>query len=249
MLIPTSSPKCVSTSEPSRFESQYRAYAAQKASWAASIAGDWAAWMMQTKGYPMMKRALDLVVSSVALLVLMPLMLLLAAAIKLSDGGPVFFMQKRVGRGGRIFAFPKFRSMVVDAEKIKAQLAARNQHGNSITFKMKDDPRITPVGRWMRRLSLDELPQLWCVSTGDMSLVGPRPPLPSETARYSLEDRRRLEVKPGLTCIWQVSGRGDTPFHIQVQQDIDYIERQSLAVDLRLLALTVPAVLKGRGAY
>jgi len=118
-----------------------------------------------------------------------------------------------------------------------------------VTFKMKTDPRITPVGRFIRRFSIDELPQLWCVLRGDMTLVGPRPPIPSEVARYGLKDRYRLSVKPGLTCIWQVSGRSEIPFEQQVELDIEYIQRQSIAADVKLLARTVPAVVRGRGAY
>jgi lipopolysaccharide/colanic/teichoic acid biosynthesis glycosyltransferase len=234
-----------------RFTQVCRVYGTRRPAGATGflILTDWFAWLIQTKTYPIMKRAMDILASSLLLLAAMPVIAFLAAAIKLCDGGPILFFQYRVGRRGRVFRFPKFRSMVVNAEKIKAELAERNQHGESITFKLKTDPRITPVGRWMRRLSLDELPQLWCVLAGDMALVGPRPPLPDECSRYTLEDRRRLDVTPGLTCIWQVSGRGDVPFHIQVKQDIDYIERQSLREDIRLLLLTVPAVLKGRGAY
>ena len=125
----------------------------------------------------------------------------------------------------------------------------QSDHEDSITFKMKRDPRITWIGRIIRKLSIDELPQLWCVLRGDMSLVGPRPPLPSEVEQYSLSDRRRLEVIPGLTCIWQVSGRGDIPFAEQVELDAQYIESQSLWLDILLLLKTVPAVLLGRGAY
>ena len=140
--------------------------------------------------------------------------------------------------------------MVADAEARKAALAAANSHGaDGVTFKMKGDPRITRIGRLIRKLSIDELPQLWLVLTGDMSLVGPRPPVPSEVARYTLEDRRRLEVTPGLTCIWQVSGRSEIPFERQVGLDVEYIESRSFLMDLRLLARTVPAVLAGRGAF
>jgi lipopolysaccharide/colanic/teichoic acid biosynthesis glycosyltransferase len=139
--------------------------------------------------------------------------------------------------------------MVVGAERLKAELLAQNSHGDCVTFKMKRDPRVTWIGRIIRKLSIDELPQLWCVFKGEMSLVGPRPPVPGEVARYSLADRRRLDVVPGLTCIWQVSGRGDIPFPEQVKLDVDYIESQNLWLDLKLLLQTVPAVLLGRGAY
>lgn len=195
------------------------------------------------------KRAFDLIAVVPALLLLSPLFLFMALAIKLEDGGPVLYWQKRVGLNGRVFAFPKFRSMRTDSDVVRQQLEHQNQHGNSLTFKMKNDPRITRVGKLLRRTSMDELPQLLCVLQGDMSLVGPRPPMVSEVERYSLADRRRLSVTPGLTCIWQVSGRSDIPFPKQAAMDVDYIRERSIALDLRLLFATVPAVLFGRGAY
>lgn len=195
------------------------------------------------------KRAFDLIVVVPALLLLTPLFLLVALAIKLEDGGPVLYWQKRVGRNGRIFAFPKFRSMRTDSDVVRQQIEHLNQHGNSLTFKMKNDPRITRVGKLLRRTSMDELPQLLCVLQGNMTLVGPRPPMVSEVERYTLADRRRLSVTPGLTCIWQVSGRSDIPFPKQAAMDVDYIRDRSIALDLRLLLATVPAVLFGRGAY
>jgi lipopolysaccharide/colanic/teichoic acid biosynthesis glycosyltransferase len=196
------------------------------------------------------KRALDLLVVVPALLLLSPLFAAVALAIRCHDGGPALFWQRRVGRDGVPFAFPKFRSMRVDAEAVRLALAATNQHGaNGVTFKMKRDPRITPVGRFIRRTSIDELPQLWCVLRGTMSLVGPRPPLVGEVARYTLDDRQRLAVTPGLTCIWQVNGRSEVPFAQQVQMDLDYIRRPSFWADIRLLLKTLPAVIRGRGAY
>lgn len=195
------------------------------------------------------KRAIDLMAVAPALLLLSPLFLLMALAIKLEDGGPVLYWQKRVGLNGRVFAFPKFRSMRTDSDVVRQQIEHQNQHGNSLTFKMKNDPRITRVGKLLRRTSMDELPQLLCVLQGDMTLVGPRPPMVSEVARYTLADRRRLSVTPGLTCIWQVSGRSDIPFPKQAAMDVDYIRERSIALDLRLLLATVPAVLFGRGAY
>ncbi|MFN8091858.1 MAG: sugar transferase [Vicinamibacteria bacterium] len=208
------------------------------------------AWRSVVGGAEAVKRALDLVVAAELLVLLTPLFLAVAVAIKLTDGGPVLFWQTRVGRHGRSLRFPKFRSMRVDAEAVKAQLAAANQHGASgVTFKMKRDPRITSIGRLIRKLSIDELPQLWLVLAGDMSLVGPRPPVPSEVERYTVADRRRLDVKPGLTCTWQVSGRSDIPFDRQVELDVEYIQSRSVLVDIGLLARTVPAVLLGRGAY
>lgn len=205
-------------------------------------------WWLRVPGFRLIKRALDILVSATALLLLTPLFVVLAALIK-KDGGPALYWQSRVGLNGRAFPFPKFRSMVVNADALKDELLTQNDHQDSITFKMKEDPRVTPVGRVMRRLSMDELPQFWCVLKGDMSLVGPRPPVPREVALYTLEERQRLSVRPGLTCIWQVEGRGDIPFPQQVKLDRDYIFRQSLSLDLSLLFRTVPAVLAGKGAY
>jgi lipopolysaccharide/colanic/teichoic acid biosynthesis glycosyltransferase len=207
-------------------------------------------WWWFSRRTPFFKRGLDLLLVLPALLLLAPLLALVALAIKLHDRGPVLFWQRRVGRHGAEFAFPKFRSMVVDAEARRVALAATNQHGQQgVTFKMKRDPRITPVGRLIRRTSIDELPQLWCVLKGEMSLVGPRPPLVGEVARYTLADRERLAVTPGLTCIWQVNGRSEVPFPQQVQMDLHYIREPSLWADIKLLARTLPAVIRGRGAY
>jgi len=289
------------------------------------------AWFLVVGGAKAIKRTLDIAASLVLLVVLLPLFLIVALLIKLTDGGPVLFWQSRVGRWGREFPFPKFRSMVTNAEEIKKRMLAllqhlraelaqmaeqrpdlspatraglrrfcqespaqaakligtlepavreaiealgkdvltrmvdempdldaksrqilaamKNDHANSITFKMKNDPRTTWIGKLIRRLSIDELPQLWCVLKGDMSLVGPRPPVPGEVAEYTLADRRRLDVTPGLTCIWQVSGRGNIPFPRQVELDVQYIESQSIWMDIKLLLKTVPAVLLGKGAF
>jgi lipopolysaccharide/colanic/teichoic acid biosynthesis glycosyltransferase len=206
-------------------------------------------WRIAVGSGELLKRGLDIVTAALALAALSPLFLLVAAVIKWQDKGPILFWQIRVGRWGRPFFCPKFRSMCIDAEAKKTALLAQNDHGNGITFKMKKDPRITGVGRILRKLSIDELPQLWCVLIGEMSLVGPRPPVPREVALYSLAERRRLEVKPGLTCIWQVSGRGDLAFDKQVDLDVQYIHERCLRMDLSLIARTVPAVLSGRGAY
>jgi lipopolysaccharide/colanic/teichoic acid biosynthesis glycosyltransferase len=207
------------------------------------------AWQMHTSGTGTLKRFVDVVGSASLLVALSPLFAVVALLIKLTDRGPILFWQKRVGRWGREFDFPKFRSMVVNAEQLKDALLAKSDLKDSVTFKMKRDPRVTWVGRFIRRLSIDELPQLWCVLVGDMSLVGPRPPVPREVARYTLEERRRLDVTPGLTCLWQVSGRSNLPFPQQVQLDVQYIEEQSFWLDVRLLFRTVPAVLGGKGAY
>jgi lipopolysaccharide/colanic/teichoic acid biosynthesis glycosyltransferase len=206
-------------------------------------------WVTSSRGYQVTKRMMDIIGAAVLILLSSPIFFLVALAIKLSDGGSVLFWQHRIGISGKTFSFPKFRSMVPDAERVIVSIADHNHHGNSITFKMKRDPRVTWVGRIIRRFSIDELPQLWCVLKGDMTLVGPRPALPREVRKYGLAQRRRLDVKPGLTCIWQVRGRADLPFTRQLELDIQYIENQNLKLDVKLLLMTVPAVLSGRGAY
>ena len=207
------------------------------------------AWNVLVKLTYVCKRLTDIVGASVALLLLSPLCLVVIAAIKLESPGPVFFSQQRVGRWGTFFKMYKFRSMYVDAEARKAELLKTNEMAGGVIFKMKSDPRITRVGTFIRKYSIDELPQLLNVLCGDMSLVGPRPPLPSEVNEYSIEDRRRLEVVPGITCIWQVSGRSEIPFDQQVQLDVEYIESQSFFQDIKILLKTIPAVLMGKGAY
>ncbi|MBA4136091.1 MAG: glycosyl transferase [Opitutus sp.] len=206
-------------------------------------------WRLYCESPSLTKRAMDVAVSGAALLGLAPLFLLIALLIKLEDGGPVFFMQTRVGKHGRKFRMFKFRSMCLNAEQKLRELAAQNQHATGVTFKIKRDPRITRVGRWLRKLSFDELPQFYNVLRGEMSVVGPRPPVPGEVAKYTQADRRRLAVKPGITCIWQVSGRAEIDFPGQVRLDVNYIERQCLAEDVRILFKTVPAVISGKGAY
>lgn len=206
-------------------------------------------WVGVIRGTYLIKRLIDIAASAFGLILLAPLFLAVAIAIRLESPGPVMFTQLRVGRWGRLFRMYKFRSMYIDAEKRKKILAAENEMAGGVLFKMKHDPRITRAGRLIRKASIDELPQLWNVLIGDMSLVGPRPPLPSEVDQYSLADRRRLEVIPGITCIWQVSGRSDIPFAEQVELDVQYIESQSVLNDFKILLFTVPAVLLGRGAY
>jgi exopolysaccharide biosynthesis polyprenyl glycosylphosphotransferase len=195
-----------------------------------------------------LKRSVDVLFSLMVLVMLSPLFLLIAILIKLEDGGPVWFVQTRVGQFGREFKMFKFRSMCLDAEQRLKDLLRQNQHSEGITFKIKDDPRITRVGRWLRKFSMDELPQFYNVLIGDMSLVGPRPPVPREVAKYRPADRRRLATKPGITCIWQISGRSEIDFSNQVQLDVRYIETQSFWIDVTILARTVPAVLSGKGA-
>ena len=207
------------------------------------------AWLLIIGGAKGLKRLIDIVVSLAMLILLSPLFLVVAVLIKLTDGGPAIYWQTRVGKWGREFRFPKFRSMVAGADRMKDALLEQNEQADGVTFKMKRDPRVTWIGRFIRKFSIDELPQLWCVLKGDMTLVGPRPPVPREVAEYSLADRRRLDVRPGLTCLWQVSGRSEIPFSRQVELDVSYIESQSLWLDLKILLRTVPAVLLGRGAY
>ncbi len=203
------------------------------------------------------KRCIDIAAAGMLLLVLSPVMIGTALLVR-RDGGPVFFKQKRVGLRGTEFAMLKFRSMSVDAEAKLKDLLDQNEKNDGITFKMKNDPRITPIGRFIRKSSIDELPQMINVLRGEMSLVGPRPPLPREVALYSPEDRRRLLAMPGITCLWQigeregrlleVSNRNSIEFPEQVSLDVRYIESQSFWKDLLILVKTIPAVLMGKGA-
>lgn len=196
------------------------------------------------------KRSLDIVSTSAGILPLLPLLLFVAIAIKLTSKGPIFYWQKRVGWDCKEFDFPKFRSMRTDSNEVREKLLKMNQHGAAgVTFKMKNDPRVTSVGRFIRKFSIDELPQLWCVLIGEMSLVGPRPPLPVEVEKYTKEQKMRLMAIPGLTGIWQVSGRSEIPFEEQFAMDINYIMNYSMMLDIRILIKTIPAVLKSKGAY
>jgi exopolysaccharide biosynthesis polyprenyl glycosylphosphotransferase len=194
------------------------------------------------------KRAFDVVTSTVALLVFSPVLLATAVAIKLESRGPVFFRQVRVGKNGRPFKMYKFRSMRADAEARLESLRARNEASGPV-FKMKDDPRVTRVGRFIRRASIDELPQFLNVLTGEMSVVGPRPPVPAEVRQYQRWQRRRLSVKPGITCTWQVSGRSNISFDQWMELDLEYIDTWSLWQDIQICARTIPAVLTSRGAH
>lgn len=195
------------------------------------------------------KRIIDIVLSAVALIVSSPIMLGVAIAIKLDDGGPVLFKQTRVGIHGKPFTMYKFRSMVTNAEEIKAKLAAESGQTNRFIFKLKDDPRITKVGKFIRKTSLDEFPQFFNVFKGDMSLVGPRPALPDEVARYGSLYSTRLLVKPGITGPWQVSGRSDLSQEQSEFLDVSYIENWSITGDLAILAKTVMVVFRGTGSY
>jgi exopolysaccharide biosynthesis polyprenyl glycosylphosphotransferase len=194
-----------------------------------------------------MKRLFDIVASALALWVLLPLFLVVMVLIKLTSRGPIFFRQVRVGLHGRTFNMLKFRSMAANAEALKSTLAAANEQSGPV-FKMRFDPRVTRVGRFIRRYSIDELPQLINVLRGDMSVVGPRPPVPDEVAKYEAWQRRRLSVRPGLTCIWQVSGRNQISFEDWMVLDMQYIDHWSLAQDFSLIFRTIPVVITGRGA-
>ncbi len=199
--------------------------------------------------YDRMKRLSDFVIASILLVMVSPLFLLVAILVKLTDFGPVFFVQTRIGKNGVPFSCLKFRSMRVNADCLKAKMMSESHHKDGRTFKMVKDPRITRFGRFIRKFSIDEMPQLWNVVRGDMSLVGPRPSCPQEVAIYESQDWLRLNVKPGLTCIWQVQGRGDIPFDQQVLMDLEYVENKTLMLDFKLLLMTVPAVVFAKGAY
>ncbi|MGH9471723.1 MAG: sugar transferase [Terriglobales bacterium] len=193
------------------------------------------------------KRALDVTVAGLGLLALLPLFALLALVVRCSSEGPIFYRWEVVGQGGAPFRGYKFRTMFKNADALKAQLWARNEMMGPV-FKMANDPRITPAGRWMRRLSLDELPQLWSVFTGRMSLVGPRPPLQSEYEHFSPQQRAKLQVRPGLTCLWQVRGRNRIrDLDEWVRLDLEYIRNWSLRLDFRILLATIPIVILGQG--
>ena len=195
------------------------------------------------------KRLFDMMVSAMLLMLLSPILLIAALLVKCDSKGPVFFSQNRVGKDKNMFKMWKFRSMYIDAEERKAELMKQNEMDGGVLFKMKNDPRITSIGHFIRKFSIDELPQLWNVLIGDMSLVGPQPPLPNEVKQYTTKQSRRLEVTPGITCIWQVSGRSNIPFPQQVELDIIYIENQSFTSDIIILLRTIPAVLQAKGSY
>lgn len=200
------------------------------------------------RGYRALKRVMDIGGSLGGLLLLLPLFPFIVLLIKLETPGPLFFRQVRVGRNGRLFPCYKFRSMAVNAEQMKEELRHLNE-ATGAAFKIKDDPRITGVGRFLRRSSLDEFPQLWNVLRGDMTIVGPRPQVPSEVAAYSPAHALRLLVKPGLTCLWQVSGRSHLDFEEWMELDRQYVRQSGTRLDLHILARTLPAVIQRKGAY
>ncbi len=195
----------------------------------------------------LLKRVLDLALSSALLALLSPLLLAVAIAIKITSPGPVLFAQERVGMNRRRFMMYKFRSMYIDAEQRRAEVAHLNEMDGPV-FKIRNDPRVTPLGRWLRATSIDELPQLFNVLRGQISLVGPRPPIMDEVERYEWLYRKRLSIKPGVTCFWQISGRNDLSFRQWMELDRSYVDNWSLWLDLKILFLTVPAVLFRKGA-
>jgi exopolysaccharide biosynthesis polyprenyl glycosylphosphotransferase len=194
-----------------------------------------------------LKRLFDLVVSASALILLTPLIAITAALIKLTSPGPVIFRQARCGLNGRRFTLYKFRSMVANAHELRTQLEHLSER--KVAFKLSRDPRVTPIGRWLRKFSIDELPQLYNVLRGEMSIVGPRPPLPEEVDQYQRWQRRRLRMRPGLTCLWAVAGRDRIDFNAWMRMDISYIENWSLKLDWSIILRTIPHVLAGRGAH
>ena len=205
-------------------------------------------WHLTIRSSVCFKRLMDILLSVIAVILGSPVFLITALLVKVTSPGPIIFSQVRVGRYGRHFKFYKFRSMYIDAEARKAELMNHNESGDGVIFKMKHDPRITPVGRFIRKFSIDELPQLFNVLLGDMSLVGPRPPLPSEVRTYTLEERKRLNITPGITCLWQVSGRSELPFSKQIALDKEYIASRGVWKDFLILLKTIPAILTGKGA-
>ncbi len=190
------------------------------------------------KFYEICKRGIDIIGAGSGLLLLSPVIAIVSCAVKFTSKGPIFFSQKRVGKNGQLFDMYKFRSMVVNAEELKEKLANQNEMSGPM-FKMKDDPRVTKVGKFIRKTSLDELPQLWNVLKGDMSLVGPRPSLPKEVKQFEKWMYKRLTVKPGLTCYWQVSGRNNIDFEDWMKLDISYVEDRNLWIDIKLIFKTV----------
>lgn len=205
----------------------------------------------KVKGRPLyhgIKRVFDFVASAIALVLLSPLFLFLAIKIHGEDGGPVFYSQIRIGKNEKPFRIYKFRSMVVNADQLKKKLLTQNEVAGAM-FKMHDDPRVTKIGKFIRAHSLDELPQLWNVLKGDMSLIGPRPPLPDEVAEYDDWDKQRLLVKPGCSGLWQATSRNEADFKGMVLLDIEYINKSSLLFDLKLILMTIKVIIHPNGIY
>ena len=200
------------------------------------------------KFYEICKRGIDIIGAGSGLLLLSPVIAIVSCAVKFTSKGPIFFSQKRVGKNGQLFDMYKFRSMVVNAEELKEKLANQNEMSGPM-FKMKDDPRVTKVGKFIRKTSLDELPQLWNVLKGDMSLVGPRPSLPKEVKQFEKWMYKRLTVKPGLTCYWQVSGRNNIDFEDWMKLDISYVEDRNLWIDIKLIFKTVGVLFGDKNAH
>ena len=198
--------------------------------------------------YKFCKRGIDVIVAGVGLILLSPIITIVACAIKLTSNGPIFFLQKRVGKNGELFNMYKFRSMVVNAEELKEKLKHKNEMSGPM-FKMKDDPRVTKVGKFIRKTSLDELPQLWNVLKGDMSLVGPRPSLPKEVEQFDNWMFKRLSVRPGLTCYWQVSGRNNIDIEDWMKLDVKYVEERNLWIDIKLIFKTVGVLFGDKNAH
>ncbi len=209
-------------------------------------------WRPSLAARSWIKRAIDLIASGVGLVLLIPILLVVAALVRLDSRGPILFRQARMGLGGRVFTCLKFRTMVPDAEAKLANLEKRNESAGGVLFKIKDDPRVTPLGRFLRKSSLDELPQLWNVCRGEMSLVGPRPLQLRDSERLAWMDydgyMRRLSVSPGITGPWQVGGRSETDSQSMIQLDLDYVDRWSIGSDIKILRQTVGVVLVGKGA-
>lgn len=203
---------------------------------------------MEFSLYEVVKRLIDVVCSFLGVLLLSPLFIIIAIIIKTTSKGPVFFSQKRVGKNGKEFDMYKFRSMVVNAEELKERLEAQNEMSGPM-FKIKDDPRVTKIGKFIRKTSIDELPQLWNVLKGDMSLVGPRPSLPKEVAQFDKWMNKRLEVKPGLTCYWQVSGRNNIDFEDWMKLDIKYVDERSTWIDIKLIFKTIGVLFGDKNAH
>ena len=202
----------------------------------------------KTKSYEAIKRLMDIILSTIGLMILSPILLVVAILIKIDSKGPIFFKQKRVGLNGKAFDMYKFRSMVVNAEELKEKLEKQNEMSGPM-FKIADDPRITKIGKFIRKTSIDELPQLWNVIKGDMSLVGPRPSLPKEVEQFEPWMEERFKVKPGLTCYWQVGGRNNIDFENWMKLDIKYVKERTLAIDIMLIFKTFFVLFGDKNAH